>query len=465
MTQGNRSSLEGWIGATYQDILDLDKRVVPTILREKVVRDLGSEPLKASRYTDPAFFANEAKYVWLRTWQFACREEDVPSPGDVHVYDLLDHSIIIVRQSDHSLKAFRNICRHRGRRLVDQGGCLGTLSCKYHGFTWNMDGSFTDHPSLWDFPEIDGGNFSLLGVNIESWAGFVFVNLDRHAPPLMDVLKPLTRHFEHWHIEKCYKSAHVGKTVPANWKVAAEAFLENHHVGSTHPQLASYTNDANAQYDVLSDHVTRAMSATGTPGILYRGPDLNEDLIIQHMLSAGTRAGKGRGLGATEGETARNYIARLARLTLHDETGMNTDKLSDAEMVDAISYDLFPNFHLWGGFINKICYRFRPDPQDHEKTFMEVMLFKLAPVEEPCPEPAKLHVLRDDEPWSNALELGYLSGVYDQDESNMPAIQAGLKDLGEGTIHFGRYSEVRCRNLHRMIDEYIERGKAQDASD
>jgi phenylpropionate dioxygenase-like ring-hydroxylating dioxygenase large terminal subunit len=455
-------SLELWEGVKYQDVLDQDERdgqKIPPILRERRELDLGSYTVPASRYTDPEFYKREVKGVFLRTWQYAVREEEIPNEGDSYVFDLAGRSAIVARQADGSIKAIRNVCRHRGRKLLTQGGCKQRYRCPYHGFTWNLDGSFRQYPAIWDFPEIDPDNFALPEIRCETWAGFVFVNFDLNARPLLEVLDPLPRHFETWRMSEFYKSAHIAKVMPANWKAVCEAFIENLHVAATHPQLSCYTNDANSQYDILSDHVGRTTSATGFAGLLYDGPVKDDVTMVKKMFEVGTRAGNAQLKPHDPTMSARRYLADVGRQMVAATVGRDASDISDAELIDPVSYDLFPNFHPWGGIHTRLCYRFRP--LDHERTLMEVMLFSWSPKDGPCPPPAKMRTLSEDEPWSSAHELGFFSGIFGQDEANMAPVQEGLRDLGEEEIHFGRYTEVRCRNLHRMVDRYIAEYEAQ----
>lgn len=446
-----------WEGLTYQEALDRDGQPIPAIMREVRQIDLGSDPIKARRYTDPAFFRKEVDAVFLRTWQFACVEADIPNPGDTLVYDLTGHSVLITRQQDGSIKAMRNICLHRGRRLADRGGCMERFRCPYHGFTWGIDGSFQPtSPAMWDFPEIEAAKFGLGEIRVEAWAGLVFVNFNPKAPPLVDVLGPLVPHFQHWRLDRFYKSAHVGKIMHANWKVVAEAFIENFHVGTTHPQITPYTMDANSQVDLLSDHVGRVIATVAhSSGLHYQGPVLDEEEKLALINSRGARTGKVEGSPSQDGRTARRILCDGSRKALSDKLGIDYSDVVDCELIDAVSYDLFPNFHPWGGLATRLCYRFRPDGLNHERTLMEVMLFSPAPADGP-PPPARLNMLGEDEPWASAKELLYFGGIIDQDAANMAAMQAGLRDLGDGEVHFGRYSELRCRNLHRMIDVYID---------
>ncbi|MBV9995722.1 MAG: aromatic ring-hydroxylating dioxygenase subunit alpha [Caulobacteraceae bacterium] len=442
--------------STYQDLLATDSRPAPALLGETTV-DFGLEPVPASNYTSRAFFEKEIEKVWLKTWQYVCREEHVPEPGDTYVYDLLDKTAIVTRQPDGSLKAMQNVCLHRGRKLVTSGGCKQQFRCPYHGFTWNTDGSFRENPFGWDFPQIDPKRFSLPELRLETWAGFVFINFDPAATPLKEQMWPLTEHLEHWRIEDCTMVAHVGKIAHANWKACAEAFLESHHVYTTHPQINGTNAFESTQYDVLSDHVTRFISPVAVTSAFH--PKLDDEQRVALLFGrAGMRMDSQAEVVLGPGQTARAYAAENARRELAAATGFDFEGAGDAEVTDGIAYDFFPSFHLWGGYRDKICYRFRPWEMDHEKTLLEVMLFRIAPKDGPKPPPAAFNMLGEDDPWSGAAELGFLAGVYDQDQSNMAPVQAGLRALGEtGVVQFSRYQEIRCRNLHRMVAEYMKR--------
>jgi nitrite reductase/ring-hydroxylating ferredoxin subunit len=442
---------------SYQELLDRDTRhAIPGILREDMPGSMSLDPIPASRYWSEDYYAREVEKVFLKTWQWACRDEDIPDPGDTYVLDLVGRSLLVTRQEDGTVKAMQNVCLHRGRKLVLNNSNRKSFKCPYHGFTWNPDGSFKECPLPWDFPQLDFDEFGLPEVRCESWAGFIFVNWDKDAKPLIDELDPLPRHFAYWNMGDCYKAAHVGKVMHGNWKATVEAFLEASHVATTHPQVSPYINDANTQYDLLSENVDRMMTAIGLPSTMIRWPEeMTEEKVFQHMVGTGSRAGLCETkLTLKEGLTPREYGAELARQRLLKETGYDYSEACDADVLDGLSYQFFPNFALWGGMGTKTCYRWRPLGVD--KTLMEVMLYKRHPKggrEKGVP----LRMLEEDETWASATELGFLAGVYDQDASNLPWLQAGLKDLGEQPIHFGRYTELRCRHLHELIEKYLAR--------
>jgi phenylpropionate dioxygenase-like ring-hydroxylating dioxygenase large terminal subunit len=440
---------------SYQELLARDPKPSPAFYAP-MTRDLGTEPIPASRYTSPEFFEREMKQVFMKTWQLACRDEDIPEVGDTHVYELLDQQVLVVRQQDRQVRAFKNICRHRGRKLVSASACKTSFRCAYHGLTWGLDGKLIENPFAWDFPQLTADDIPLFDLRCESWGGFIFINFDRAAAPLLEVIAPMPEHFAHWKIEDCYKSAHVAKIAHANWKVCAEAFLESHHVICTHPEYNLFSGYDSGQHDVLSDHVTRFLEPSGvTPGpFLDRGIDDERRLSL--MLAAGNRAfDPSTKVELPEGTSARAFAAESVRQMVGARTGYDFSEYSDADMVDGQGYDIFPNFHLWGGFKDKISYRFRPI--SHDRTMLEVFLFTLAPKDGPRPKPAKMRMLGEGENWTGIPELGALASVYDQDFSNMGPVQQGFTSLGDESVHFSQYLEVRCRNLHRMVDEYMKR--------
>ncbi len=127
-------------GTTYQQLLDQEKVQVPERLRTQHNPPLDDMRLDPRHYTSREYHDQEVAHVWSRTWQLACREEDIPNVGDHLLYDVADLSLIVVRSSESEIKAFFNSCLHRGRRLVTEPGCKSNFRCPYHAWTWNLDG-------------------------------------------------------------------------------------------------------------------------------------------------------------------------------------------------------------------------------------------------------------------------------------------------------------------------------------
>ena len=452
-----RKGIERSPALTYQEVLDMDTREVPAALREERVVDIGVEPIPISRYTDPAYFKQEVDKVWLKVWQFACREEDIPNPGDFTTYDIVGKSLLIVRQKDGGIRAFANSCLHRGRKLATSGGCKEKFRCMYHGWTWNADGTFHENPMPWDFPQAPADDLKLPEVKTGTWGGFVFITFDPDAPPLYSVIGKLAEHFERWRLEDCVKSMHVAKVIPANWKAVSEAFMESHHSITTHPQILPYLADENSQYDVLSDYVTRQISASGVPSPFVDESKISQDDIIAAMFSTSGRQNvqDKASMKVPDGMTARAFAAEIFRQTLTADDGIDYSDKSDAEMVDAILYNVFPHMSFWAGFGPNLIYRWRPVGLSHEHTLMEVMRLRRAPKNGPRPKPVPMHMLSENESWSDAKEMGGLSDIFEQDMANLPYVQEGMNASLTGKLHFGRYSEMRIRQHHVMLDRYM----------
>jgi phenylpropionate dioxygenase-like ring-hydroxylating dioxygenase large terminal subunit len=438
-------------GVDYQDLLDADTKDVPVVLRMKNPIDPGPTFVPVERYTSRAFHELEVEKLWKRVWQMACREEDIPEVGDHITYDIANLSVVVVRSAPDTIKAFQNVCLHRGRLLKEKPGRDTELRCAFHGFAWNLDGSLKHVPCKWDFPQVDD-DWTLPEVRVGTWGGFVFVNFDPDAAPLADHLGDLSTHFARWPLEKRYKQAHVAKVLRCNWKLAQEAFMEAYHVVATHPQLLAGIGDANSQYDVFGNFC-RAMTPNGTPS-----PHLKWTPTEQDMLDAmfDRSLDEPRLLEVPAGTTARETAGRLRREAMADSIGdAAADDLSDAELCDSFYYTVFPNFHPWGAY-NRIVYRFRPYGNRHDMSIMECMF--LAPYDETGdrPPPVPVHHLGPDDDWTEAWELGMLARVFNQDVFNLPKVQAGLETGAIDTVTFANYQETKLRHFHRLLEEWLD---------
>jgi len=201
---------------------------------------LGDEDLPFARYTHQQFFDLEMQHLWPKVWQWACREEHIRKSGDFYTYDVGPYSALVIRGEDNQIRAFVNACPHRGMALTDAGSCgqgKQFIRCPFHGMAWHLDGSLREIPGRWDFPHIEDAEFGLDEIPCETWAGFVFINFDKACEPLEADLGVLPEHFKNWGLEDRFVSVHTVKTLPGNWKMCMEGFLEAFHVLGTHPEV------------------------------------------------------------------------------------------------------------------------------------------------------------------------------------------------------------------------------------
>jgi hypothetical protein len=241
-----------------------------------------------------------------------------------------------------------------------------------------------------------------------------------------------------------------------------EAFMEAHHSVTTHPQILPGLGDANSQYDVPNDWVSRQFSASGVTSPFL--PPMTEQEIVDQtfkMMSGGVEGGAPV---LPPGVTARQFLAQMTRQMLSAETGEDYSQAADGEMIDPILYNVFPNMCFWAGYTSNIVYRWRPNGFDPETSIMDVMMLRACPKGKPRPPPAQVVELDLDDPWALASEaLGAdLCGVFEQDMGNLPYVQEGLRASGAGVVQFARYSEMRIRHVHNMIDRYIAEGTGRE---
>lgn len=438
-------------GLTYQELLDTDSYPAPDVLRAQSPErfdDPALDDVPFAFYTDRRYHDLEVEHLWKKIWQFACREEEIPEVGDSTLYDIAGIGIVVVRVAPDEIKAYYNACLHRGRPIRDYPGRLTELRCPYHGFAWSLDGSLRHVPCEFDFPQVSPDEFRLPELKVGTWGGFVLVNMDPSAGPLEDYLGDLTWQFHRWPLERRYKQAHVAKVLPVNWKAAQEAFMESYHVVTTHPELLPSIGDANSQYDAWGNF-SRAITANATPSphMPYRP---SEQETFEYMMDR--RLDQPQGFELPEGVSARAAAAIGARMAMSAGLGEAANELCDAELLDSFYYTVFPNWHPWGAY-NRICYRFRPNGDDHTSSIMECMY--LVPYSGERPKPAEIHWLGVDEDWTAAPELGLLARVFNQDTFNLNRIQAGMNTTVRKASTLGRYQETKIRHFYSLYRKYI----------
>ena len=317
--------------------------------------------------------------------------------------------------------------------------------------TWSSTGELRVLPSSWDFPHVDPIDFALPEALVDTFQGAVFVNLDRTARPLLDHLENLPELFDGIDLASRYTTAHVRKTLPCNWKVALEAFIESYHVLATHPQGLLTTGDENSVYDTWPGvrHISRSITPAGVPS-----PRLGDSYDPAKMLDQMQRLEGGESPEIPEGETVRSVIAERRRRYYEQKYDADLSTVSDTEVLDAIWYTVFPNFVPWIGIGQPIHYLFRPNANDPETSVMDVWLLAPVPRTGDRPAAAQLHELGIEDPWSDAPELGVYKGIFAQDQANFARIQRGLKSGWKGNT-LAVYQESRIRIFNHTLDEYV----------
>jgi len=443
-----------------QEIIGKDLVQAPPEITAESYQFLGDADIAYERYTSADFASLEYKRMWNRTWQWACREENIPNVGDYQVYEVGPYSFIVVRVAQDVVKAFYNSCLHRGTKLRASGteGCASEFRCSFHGWSWNIDGTVKNILCNWDFPHVRQEKFHLPEAKVELWQGFVWINMDPNAQPLADYIGPAVwQQFERWRLQDRYVAVHIVKEMPANWKFSTEAFLEAYHVYETHPQVAHSNADANSQYDFYGDHVSRFISCLGVLSPHLAGKYDEQHVLDQFVLGDRTVLGEDE-LKLPKGVSAREVMAKELRRIMGDIYRVDLSGISDTEMLDCYSYNIFPNAFLFPGISLPMVYRFRPDPKDHTKSIFDLLFLRPVPPGEPRPAPAEpVHITVGQSYGEVAgMDPGF-GAVLDQDTENVHLQQEGAAASFKKGETLANYEEIRIRHFERAIDKYVGR--------
>ena len=204
--------------------------------------------LPGAYYTDPGVFTREQETIFEGHWICAARSSGLEAPGQFQVVQAGRESVLIVRQRDGGLKAFLNVCRHRGARLcLDEAGTTGRyLRCPYHAWSYDLSGRLAAAPNLVKMPDIDRDEYGLVPVALREWLGYVWVCVAAEPPEFTEtVIGGATARLGGTAAIEAYRIGElaVGRTisydVAANWKLIVENFMECYHCAPIHPELTS----------------------------------------------------------------------------------------------------------------------------------------------------------------------------------------------------------------------------------
>lgn len=183
----------------------------------------------------------ERSELFRKCWQLACHVSDVPEPGDYMCFDIVGERALIVRGKDGVVRAFHNVCRHRGSRVVadGQGRCGSALVCPFHGWSYNLDGTLRAVPQKRTLPELDPVEFGLIPLDHEIWNGFVFVRfVASEQPSVASLMRDYDAEIAPYHLQDVQPLTGIEyDELPVNWKAVRDVDNEGYHVAMAHPSL------------------------------------------------------------------------------------------------------------------------------------------------------------------------------------------------------------------------------------
>jgi Rieske 2Fe-2S family protein len=219
--------------------------------------------LAGQYYTDPAVFALEQSRIFEQTWACVVRSADLPAPGAFRKVQVGRESVLVVRGRDRQLRAFLNVCRHRGAQICteDAGQVRRALQCPYHAWTYDLSGTLVAAPNLTKMPDVDRDRYGLLPVHLREWLGYVWVCLADEPPSFEDdvmgaVVERLgdVEAIDRYELDALSVGRRITYDVRANWKLIVENFMECYHCATIHPELTEvlpeFTDGYAAQFYV-----------------------------------------------------------------------------------------------------------------------------------------------------------------------------------------------------------------------
>lgn len=421
--------------------------------------DNGTARLDPRRYYDKGFMAAEWDKMWTQTWTLAGPVCDIPDAGDFFLYKLGSEEIIVVRGDDDQIRAFYNVCPHRGNRLVfDEFGSVRQFACAFHSWKFGLTGKneqVTDEETFRTEVLCHGTDMS--SVKCEVVAGLVFVSMNPDVMPIREFLGPLAEALEAYDMEKMHVVHHVSSEWAANWKTGVDAFYELYHLHAVHPETQGCMEDYYAQYDLYPNGMSRMIVPFAIPS--SRNDDRTEvDPGIQMMLQdAGIDPETYEGTGLE----ARKAIQQQKRKKAA-ERGLDYSKFSDAQLSDSFPYGIFPNVQLGCHPEGVFLMRFLPHPDDPERFFYDTCTLYMptgddhnVPQWMGLPEDTDVSgAIRPDIVHVPLGEKPNLGLVLDQDSELLPHVQKGVRSRGFRGPLWGE-QETRLRHFHTELDRYL----------
>lgn len=263
--------------------------------------ELGTGPVPVDPYISQDFFERERTHIFLKTWLLVGRTERIPNRGDYFVKRVLgaDKLIVVAHGRDGKVRAFHNVCRHRGAHVAEGEGNCKFFTCRFHGWVFDTEGTIRHIPDESQFHGLDKSKLNLDGIHCEVWNGLIFVNFDETPrETLRQQLAQIGDKLDAFPLEKMRVAGRWGATLKANWKLFLDAFQEGYHVDTVHAGTIGlyFTGERNPKcrpYHLELYKRNRAASFSYNPAIKPH-PSEAFAMEIGASLSQGAEAQKGK---------------------------------------------------------------------------------------------------------------------------------------------------------------------------
>jgi phenylpropionate dioxygenase-like ring-hydroxylating dioxygenase large terminal subunit len=422
--------------------------------------DNGTKRVDPARYHSREFMQQEWQRLWPRVWLIAGVSSDIPEDGDYATFEIGAESILLVRQADGAIKAFFNVCPHRGNRIaLNERGSVSQFTCAFHGWQFCIDGhlkAITDEDTF--RPEVIAHRPGLKEIRCDVLGGIIFVNMDGGAPPLREYIGLPPGYIEQYEVDRMHVVHHVRSEWAANWKTGVDAFYETYHLPFVHPQTQTVMEDF-SQYDLYPNGASRMIVPICVKSHRVADQDSVDAGLAYMMGEAGMDPGEFKG----SAREVREAIQQAKRLRARRLGLDHYEKFTDGQLTDSWATGIFPNvqigMHPEGVFIM----RFLPHAEDPARFYYDTMILYryVADPNYSVPGwmglPPGTDVSGETRPDIKNVGIGEppgLGDVLDQDSELLPIVQKGIRSRGfDGPLWSEQ--EQRVRHFHAELDRYI----------
>ena len=341
---------------------------------------LRGTPITPERYYSKDFMAREWDKIWTRTWQIAGLERELLNKGDYITTTLGHETILCTRGNDGEVRAFFNVCQHRGMQLMaEPSGQVRQLVCPYHGWAYDLAGTLRTVPDEADYPQGSPcGKLNLVEMPCEIWGGFVWYNMDPACVPLRTYLGPIADQIDSYPMAEMVRTHWVTIEGDFNWKLVQDNFSESYHVPFVHPgsKFVIEYGRHHCQFDHFPEGHCRMFMPGAGPADTVKGGEnqtleiMAEELKRWELNPDDYRGGKTRDI--------RLDLQRQKR-KLGVDKGFDFSTYHDDQLTDNWHYTIFPNLSFSLKPDGNIWLRARPHESDPEKCYFDMWYMTLFP--------------------------------------------------------------------------------------
>ncbi len=421
--------------------------------------DHGTQRYAKDGYFSADYMHREWQKMWTNSWLIAGVTSDLTKVGDYFLFDIGDESIIVT-QTDSGVKAFYNVCSHRGSRLVQQThGNKKIFVCPFHSWNFNNSGDLiriTDEATFQ--PEVIAHRPGLTEVACDSHAGLIFVHMGDNPPDLAESIGLPAGYLEAYRLADMKVVRHVRSEWGSNWKVGVEAFYESYHLHCVHPETRGVMGDLNVQYDLYPNGASRMIVPLGQPS-----PRTSDQSTVNEGLQAMLKDAGVDPLTFTGSAAEVRRAIQISKRARAEKLGLDYSRFTDGQLSDSWATGIFPNVQIGCHPEAVFLMRFLPHPTDPQRFYYETMTMML-PVDDPnytapawmgLPEgtdvsgnvrpPTEIYSVEEDP------NLGL---VLSQDAELLPSVQKGMRSRGFKGQLWGE-QEQRLRHFHVELEKRL----------